>query len=90
MPITRYHLARKAVDHDLLDVAFLVFTTNATANRETGPITHPLGRTPTGYYLVWADKAVNLYRGAAKTAWTPTKFYIHADAASVNVHVIVF
>jgi len=73
-----------------LDAAFLVFTTNAVADRETGPVKHPLGRTPTGYQLIWRNKAGVLYRGTASTAWTSANFYIHCNAPSMTVHVIVF
>jgi len=73
-----------------LDAAFLVFTTNAVADRETGPVKHPLGRTPTGYQLIWANKAVDLYRGSKSTAWTSANFYVHANVGAATVHVIVF
>jgi hypothetical protein len=82
-------LSDKAVTPRKVDQCIVVMTGPATENLE-GSVSHSLGRVPQGYYVVWQNKAGDLYRGTKSTAWTSTTFYAHFSAASMVVHVALF
>lgn len=63
------------------------YVTNGSANTED-EVAHTLKRVPVGFFLVKSDKAASLYDSG--TAWTATKIYLKASAATVAATIVIF
>lgn len=65
-------------------------TSNAVANTED-TISHTLGRVPSGYLVLYQDKAGTLYQGPSTgTAWTASNLYLKCNVASVAFQLLIF
>lgn len=74
-------------DKDNLDGVLCTVVTPAGANTEFNFV-HNLQRIPTGFIVVYIDKAAIVYAGA--TAWTTEIIYLKCNAATVALIVFVF
>lgn len=70
-----------------MDNEELSVVTHATPDTEIA-YTHTLGRIPSGFFVVNADKAGVIYAGT--TAWTNTQIYLRSNVATVTARVIVY
>lgn len=65
-------------------------TSNAVANTED-TISHTLGRIPSGYLVLYQDKAGTLFQGPSTgTAWTASNLYLKCNVASVAFSLLIF
>jgi hypothetical protein len=64
----------------------VTFTSSGTPNAEFF-VTHGLGTTPTGFFVINKDKAGDLY--ASGTAWTNSRVAFKCSVASVTMTVFL-
>lgn len=73
-----------------LDAEFHTFTVrgNYDSYNPEDVINHTLNRTPKGFFLVNADKPVQLY--SSGTLWSPSRLYLKGTTANTKVTIMVF
>lgn len=77
------------VDGQNIAGQFQQFTSSATPDAEN-TISHTVGSIPTGYIILWQDKAGSLYQSpTVGSDWTSTDIYLKCSVASVTFLIFI-